>query len=994
MDIDDILKNQQRKEQLDGQLGQIYDDGRERSVENLAYKKGMFYIDLRKVNIEVFAIALIEEKIAKENNIIAFQMKAKEVAVALVDDENEGAKKVIQELKEKGYIIKLFLCSKVSLEYAFQRYSLVSKPREIITDTLILSNTPKVDFRDLKETLVPIDQNNVSLYNGLIFKAAVLSGASDIHISPRDEDAAIKFRIDGVLDEITSIPKKMYFQLRDRIKLLARLKLNIQNSPQDGRFKIIDQGEEYQARTSAIPSQHGEILVMRILSQSAMTLSLEDLGFDEDEVKLVKGLITSPNGMVLVTGPTGSGKTTTLYSLLKEKAKPGVNAITIEDPIEYQLKGVNQTQVNDKQGYGFSSGLKSILRQDPDVIMVGEIRDKETANIAIQASLTGHLVFSTLHTNEAAGAIARLMEFDIENDIMASSLKIIIAQRLVRKLCPYCKEEYSVPEETEKEIKNALSVLSPKSNIVAPREIKKLYRPKGCAKCNNLGYKGQVGIFELLFVNDDINEMIKARASISEIRERAIQMGMTPLFHDGLSKVIKGETSMEELVRVSGDIDYINLMFDKLLSQSLLRGIKVTKDEYDNVFGSINNLKKIEKIINEHKAEDAFEMLCILGLIYKASDIHVEPEENIAKVRYRIDGVLQEKIQLDMASYMGIIQYTKQLIGVDYKEKGVVNEGRFKIERPEQDQDIRVSIIPSGFGESLVMRFLSANITQLELTDLGIYPEMMPSVKKMMRKPNGIILACGPTSSGKTTTMYAMLTTLNNPNVKIMTVEDPIEYQIKGITQTQVNESKGYTFSAALKSFLRQNPNIILVGEIRDEETAKTAVQASLTGHLILSTIHTIDTSTVISRLKNFNIAGQDLSASFSGAVAQRLVRKLCPYCKEKKELKPEEESFIKETIKGISKEMNKLYEFRLSKEWKMYDKKGCDKCKFTGFEGQVGLFEILYSDTEIEELIASQADANVFKKELLERSLSLTQDGVLKVIEGVTTIEEIKRVI
>lgn len=994
MDIDEILQNQKNNEKLNDQLKQIYEDGRERNTENMAYKKGLFYIDLRKVNIEVPAIALIDEKTARDHQIVPFQIKGKELAVAMVDDEKENVKKILEDLKEKGYTLKIFMCSSTSLEHAFQRYGLVSKPREIITDTLILSNVPKTDFSDLKKSLAMVDQNDVSLTNGLIFKAAVLSDVSDVHILPKEDQAIIKFRIDGVLSEVANMSTKMYFQIRDRIKLLARLKLNIQNSPQDGRFKIIDSEKEYQARTSAIPSQHGEILVMRVLSQSAMALSLENLGLDEDEVVLIKGMLSSPNGMVLVTGPTGSGKTTTLYSLLKEKSKPGTNIITIEDPIEYQMKGISQTQVNEKQGYDFHNGLKSILRQDPDVIMVGEIRDKETANIAIQASLTGHLVFSTLHTNEAAGTIARLMEFEIENDVMASSLKIIMSQRLVRKLCPHCKEEYDVPKETEEEIKNALSVLSPKSNVEVPREIKKLYRSKGCAKCNNLGYKGQVGIFELLFINDDINELIKARASISEIRERAIQMGMTPLFHDGLNKVIKGETSMEELVRVSGDIDYINLMFDKLLSQSLLRGIKVTEDEYQNVLGTVGNVAKLEATINDHKPEDAFEILCILALAYKASDIHIEPEENCAKVRYRIDGVLEEKIKLDLNDYMGIMQYVKQLIGVDYKEKAAIKEGRFKIEMKDKNQDVRVSIVPSGFGESLVMRVLSANISQIELTDLGIYPEMMPSINKMIKKPNGIILSCGPTSSGKTTTMYSILSRVNSPNIKIMTVEDPIEYQIKGITQTQVDESKEYTFSNALRSFLRQNPNIILVGEIRDEETAKIAVQASLTGHLILSTIHTIDTSTVVSRLKNFGISGQDLSASFGGAIAQRLVRKLCPYCKEEHALQKEEKEYLENVLSGISPEMKKLYEFRLSKAWKTYSKKGCDKCNFTGFLGQTGLFEILYSDSEIEQLISSQADANVFKKELLERSLSLEQDGAMKVIEGVTTLEEIKRVI
>ncbi len=993
MNILDILNNQKNNKDRDEKLKTIYDDSRERNTEIKADGLGLPYIDLKKVNIEIDALGLISENTAKEFGMVCFQIKNKQLAVAILDN-TENTAKVIKNFEKQEYEVKLFICSIASLECAFEKYSLVAKTREVITDVLEIGNYTKVEFKDLKDVLNQMDENNISLINATIFKSAIFAGVSDVHISPKETEAVLKFRIDGVLFDVASISNSLYLKLRDRIKLLARLKLNIQDGPQDGRFTIKDNSEDYQARTSSIPSLFGEILVMRILSQKAIALSLGDLGLDNDEVKLMEGVISSPNGMVLVTGPTGSGKTTTLYSILKEKAKPGVNIITIEDPIEYQMKGINQTQVDEKRGYDFQDGLKSILRQDPDTIMVGEIRDKETANIAIQASLTGHLVLSTLHTNESAGTIARLMEFEIENDIIASSLKLIVSQRLVRKLCPHCKEEYVIDEETLEEIKKAISILSPKSNFVAPKEIKKLYRSKGCSKCNNLGYKGQVGIFELLFINDDINELIKNRSSIAEIRETAIKGGMVPLFHDGLAKVLRGETSLEELVRVSGDIEYVALMFSKLLKQSLLRGIEVTDEEEKNVLSIINNLPKLEDLINNQKSADVFELICIMALIFKASDIHIEPEEKEVKIRYRVDGVLLDKLTMSVSSYLGVIQYLKDLILIDDKNNSLVSEGRFKIKTNGQSKDIRVSIVPSGFGESVVMRLLKSDITKLELTDLGLYPEMLPTLKQMISKPNGIVLACGPTSSGKTTTMYSILSSLNNSNVKIMTVEDPIEYQIKGIIQTQVDEKMGYTFSEALRSFLRQNPNIILVGEIRDEETAKVAVQASLTGHLILSTIHTIDSVGAISRLENFGINSQELSASFSGAISQRLVRKLCPYCKEEIKLEKADAKYIEDVLESISPEMRKKFEFRLSKEKKNYREVGCEKCNHTGFSGQIGLFEILSSDNEIEGLIANKADSLVFKKELLERSLNLEQDGVLKVIEGVTTLSEIRRVV
>ena len=992
MDIQDIIKTSKRADERKEQLKAIYSDSQERNTANLADSQGLEYVDLKKVNIDIPALQLIQETDAKQFGMVCFQIKEKNLAIATLS-QNSNVLQIGANLEKQGYKIQWFICSLASLEYVFTKYSLVSKPREVITDVLDIIDYKLVDFVDLAKIINDMDKNNISLINATIFKSAIASGASDIHISPKEDEAIIKFRIDGLLFDVANISMDLYAKLRDRIKLLARLKLNIQNRPQDGRFTIKNGEQDYQSRTSSIPSLFGEILVMRLLSQKAVALSLTDLGLDLDEVKLVEGVTSSPNGMILVTGPTGSGKTTTLYSIIKNKIKPGSNIITIEDPIEYQMKGINQTQVDDSKGYSFKEGLKSILRQDPDTIMVGEIRDKETANIAIQASLTGHLVLSTLHTNEAAGTIARLMEFEIENDVIASSLKLIISQRLVRKLCPHCKEAYELDEEAKTEINKALSILSPKSNFVMPKEIKTVFKPKGCRHCNNLGYKGQVGIFELLFINDEINELIKDRKAISEIREVAIKAGMVPLFHDGLAKVLRGETSMEELVRVSGDIEYVTLMFDKLLKQTLSRGIEITREEEQNIISIISDQVKIEKLIADTKPADAFEILCILATVYNASDVHIEPEEKEVKIRYRIDGVLVDKLRIKISEYLGIIQYLKDLISYEKNKNELVVEGRFKIKTMADNKDVRVSIVPSGFGESVVMRMLKSNISSLDFTEIGFLPETLPMVKKLIAKPNGIVLACGPTSSGKTTTMYSVLSTLNKPDVKIMTIEDPIEYQINNIVQTQIDESKGYTFSEALKSFLRQNPNIILVGEIRDEETAKVAVQASLTGHLILATIHTIDSIGAIPRLLNFGIRTQDLSASFNGAIAQRLVRKLCPYCKQIDD-REESQEYVNGILKTLSKEMIKKFEFRLNKDQKIFKSAGCEKCNHTGYQGIIGIFEILLSDEEIASLIANNADSNLFKKELLERSLSIEQDGVMKVIDGTTTVDEIKRVI
>jgi len=347
-----------------------------------------------------------------------------------------------------------------------------------------VTNFTLVNFKELNEYLAQMDSVNVTQILSIIFKSAVEIDASDVHIDALEKEALIRFRIDGILFDVGRISESLYKGIRDRIKLLASIKLNIQTSSQDGRFTVQNRATLFEVRVSTIPGPDGEFIVMRLLNPERMSFDLQTLGLGDEGVKLINTILSSPTGMILSTGPTGSGKTTTLYALIKRKVSPGINIITIEDPIEYKLKGVNQTQVDDKKGYTFSNGLRSIVRQDPDVILVGEIRDGETGEIATQASLTGHLVFSTLHTNEAAGTIARLMEMGVDKDIIPSSLKLIIAQRLVRKLCPYCREEYKPEEDMVKTIKDSLSILSPRAGIEIPNKIDKLYRAKGCDKCH------------------------------------------------------------------------------------------------------------------------------------------------------------------------------------------------------------------------------------------------------------------------------------------------------------------------------------------------------------------------------------------------------------------------------------------------------------------------------------------------------------------------------
>ncbi|MDD4122693.1 MAG: GspE/PulE family protein [Candidatus Pacebacteria bacterium] len=457
-------------------------DSQENDAKSLAQELDLPYIYLLKTQIQTDALKEVSKETAQKLKLICFNKRGSILDIAIVNLSKE-VKELKQELEKKDFEINLYVCSLVSFDYALEKYSLVPKDREVITGEINISDSKYIPFNDLNE----FDLSNLTtnFVLNIILKSAIYSNVSDIHINPQKESCQIKFRIDGLLYNVLELNKEEYTQIKNRIKLLANLKINILNTPQDGRFTILDK-ENYEVRLSSIPGNNGEILVMRILDPSKITLKLNDLGINDYELKLINLILKSTNGGVLVTGPTGSGKTTTLYAMLKEKLNKGLNITTIEDPIEYKIKEINQTQVNEKQGYDFANGLRSIVRQDPDIILVGEIRDRETAQIASQASLTGHLLLSTLHTNEAAATIMRLKEFGIDHDTISSFLRIIIAQRLCRKLCPHCMEKYVPSQEVKNQLKNILSILSYKTGINIPDDIKYLYRSKGCEKCNNL----------------------------------------------------------------------------------------------------------------------------------------------------------------------------------------------------------------------------------------------------------------------------------------------------------------------------------------------------------------------------------------------------------------------------------------------------------------------------------------------------------------------------
>lgn len=967
--MDDLFKKREQK------IKDLWQQAKEKEAQRLAEKHNLLYIDLKKTPIEASALSLVPETEAKKANLVTFQKIGNQIKIAVLDPFNNEAIRIIEEVKKEGYKVAVFVVTQESLNWAWKSYAFVHPRRKEQSNFIEVTDAKSIDFSGLHQELLSISPEEVTLLVSLILKSAVLIDASDIHIEPQRDQTLIRFRIDGVLYDVAEVEKKKYRSISQRLKLLAGLKLNIENISQNGRFTIQNNKDFIEVRASSLPGPNGEFLVFRLLNPKRTAFGLEDLGLSQKSIEDFNHFLSAPNGMILITGPTGSGKTTTLYTLLKSKVSPGIKIITIEDPIEYRLLGVNQTQISKK--YNFANGLKSILRQDPDVIMVGEMRDKETVKTAIQASLTGHLVLSTLHTNEASGTIARLIELGAEPQILPNALKLIVAQRLVRRLCPDCKEKYKPTPEIKEKLIEALSILSPKSKVKIPKDIPYLFKAKGCEKCHWLGYRSQIGIFEYFNITTKITKAIESEADQSKIRTIAIDEGMVPLFHDGLLKAIEGITSLEEIIRVAGDISYIQELYKELFSQILIRGVKISEKEEKQIEKLLKQNKSLSTLLKNKPPERQIALILATALKSRATDVHFEPEEKITQVRERIDGVLHKLVSFDINEHPKIINEIKTLSGLKTEETQKIQEGRFRLILPDKSFDLRLSIIPGGYGESASLRILGTEISLLNLDKLGFLPYQKEKIEKILQKKVGLILSAGPTSSGKTTTLFALLKRLAKPEVKVITVEDPIEYRLPEIIQTQVNEEKGYTFSKALRSLLRQNPNIFLIGEIRDKETAKLVWQASMTGHLVLSTIHTNDALGVLSRLQSLEIPSEEVTSAINVIIAQRLIRCLCNHCKKPVKTPASVISLVKQSTKNFPELKSVIKKI----PDKIYQAKGCAQCNFTGYKGQTGIFEILAPTEKTKELTKVK-----FPK--------LIDNAVIKVLNGTTSWEEVKRVL
>lgn len=553
------MKN--KSDETKAKIQQIQRQEEEQRAKNLASKLGFPYIDLRTSPIDDKALSLVLEEESRQAQAATIQKRQKEVYIAVQNPQSEQTKFFIENLEKQGLQTKIFITSRSNLEKAWQRYQSlklkrpeITKKAEIDAEKLRELQKEIITIKDLKENLSQPDLSATQLIN-IIIAAALKLEASDVHLENEvEERVRLRFRIDGILQDVCDIPSSSYQLLLSRIKILSSLKLNIHNEPQDGRFTFESAGKEIEIRTSVIPAEYGENIVLRILDPKTIGMELKDLGIQEYDLKVIESELKKPNGMIVTTGPTGSGKTTLLYACLGQVNRPEIKIITLEDPIEYHLEGVEQTQVTKDKGYTFATGLPSIVRQDPDIILVGEIRDNQTAETAINAALTGHLVFSTIHTNDAAGAIPRLVDMKVNPNLIPPALNLVIAQRLVRRVCQKCSKEVKPDKKILEKIKTGLENLPSRVKKPKLENIKiKQTNPEGCEYCNFTGYKGRIGVFELFVIDPEMEKTILKTPSIAEIKETAIKAGMATMKQDGLLKILAGITTMDEVERVLGE---------------------------------------------------------------------------------------------------------------------------------------------------------------------------------------------------------------------------------------------------------------------------------------------------------------------------------------------------------------------------------------------------------------------------------------------------------
>jgi type IV pilus assembly protein PilB len=527
-----------------GDLDQKYT---EINASTEAQNRSMQYINLYGFPIDTSHLTLMSEADVQKYKIGIFSMKNKNLFLVTSDPDFELQKELIKKLEIKGYSCKIFYGSRLSMEKLLKTYDHIIAQKEISDEI----NIDGAKIKSYKDDYLSFQKNATSYSMSemieRVLKLAVDSEASDIHFEPEKEYYHLRLRLDGVLHDLAKLPKESQKVIESRIKIMSKLKLNVENATQDGRFSFIIGKSAIDVRVSMLPSNYGYSIVMRLLGTDSVSLDLDGLGFSQHNKETINRAISKPQGLILTTGPTGSGKTTTLYAFLKTLNDGENKIITLEDPVEYKIEGLSQTQIDSTAGYTFAAGLRSVLRQDPDIVMVGEIRDLETAETAVQASFTGHQVLSTIHTNDAAGSIPRLMQMGLQGYLIADSLSIAIGQRLVRKLCQYCKSKQLLEQIDQKMIIGEIQKLSPEIKSTLPKKLE-FFTSKGCKECNMTGYKGRTGCYEVLEMTDSIRILLTdPNISLVAVRNTARANGMITMFQDGLIKCLQGITDFKEL---------------------------------------------------------------------------------------------------------------------------------------------------------------------------------------------------------------------------------------------------------------------------------------------------------------------------------------------------------------------------------------------------------------------------------------------------------------
>lgn len=543
------------QEKFEKKMGKISEKEKEMEAMRFAAGLGLPHINLDRFPVSQQALRQITKDEAEKLGVVCFFISQDEMRFGAVDPTQPGIAEYVKDMETRFHVnTGLYVISQNSFDRVIGLYATlpvvkpISKNVEITAESLAKVQADVTDFRSLQALLERASTTEILTF---LLGASLKVDASDVHVETEESQIVVRFRLDGILHDAATIPKEAYKQLVSRVKLLSALKINVTATPQDGRFSIQTPDGTVDVRVSTLPTVHGESIVLRLLKQGREGISLESLGLRPAALAILQQEIARPNGMIITTGPTGSGKTTTLYAVLQMLNKPGVKIITLEDPVEYRIEGVNQSQIDHSKKFTFAQGLRSILRQDPDIAMVGEIRDLETAEIAIQAALTGHLMLSTLHTNSAAGAIPRFLSMGVKPFLLAPALNCLIGQRLVRKICDSCKTQTPLTVEQEERVTKILAELPASEKELATSRAHVFYTAPGCEVCHGIGYSGRVGIYEIMVVGSEIEQLIlTGQVSEYDIEQYAVSHGMTTMVQDGILKALDGVTSVEEVLRV------------------------------------------------------------------------------------------------------------------------------------------------------------------------------------------------------------------------------------------------------------------------------------------------------------------------------------------------------------------------------------------------------------------------------------------------------------